>query len=215
MKFEDNLKKRRRLAKISQEKLAEEMQVSRQTVSKWENGESYPSTKHIFMLSEILNCDIDHLVKKEPTDDTTLNKKTPHKKEKPAYKRYFYVTIGAVSALFIILFSFGLILNYRTDNDARINDLKIAVFDKMIDGSLNNVVNDFAIDGFIKPKIVGYGVTKKSGMFFIKYSLVDRNSNGPCSAIVYFYKEKDNYVYKCQYLGDANYLPDGDYYKIG
>lgn len=39
MRFKDSLKRRRILAKFSQEKLAEEMAVSRQTVSKWENGE--------------------------------------------------------------------------------------------------------------------------------------------------------------------------------
>lgn len=38
MKFGDNLKKLRKMKKLSQEDLAEKMRVSRQSVSKWETG---------------------------------------------------------------------------------------------------------------------------------------------------------------------------------
>ena len=38
MKFGDNLKHLRKLKKLSQEALAEKMNVSRQSVSKWETG---------------------------------------------------------------------------------------------------------------------------------------------------------------------------------
>ncbi len=38
MKFGDNLRNLRKLKKLSQEDLAEKMNVSRQSVSKWETG---------------------------------------------------------------------------------------------------------------------------------------------------------------------------------
>ena len=38
MKFGDNLKKLRKVKKLSQEELAEKIGVSRQSVSKWETG---------------------------------------------------------------------------------------------------------------------------------------------------------------------------------
>lgn len=38
MKFGDNLKKLRKTKKLSQEDLAEKLNVSRQSVSKWETG---------------------------------------------------------------------------------------------------------------------------------------------------------------------------------
>lgn len=41
MKFGDNLRKLRKSKKLSQEELAEKMQVSRQSVSKWETGLSF------------------------------------------------------------------------------------------------------------------------------------------------------------------------------
>lgn len=40
MNFGENLKKLRKSKKLSQEELAEKMQVSRQSVSKWETGVS-------------------------------------------------------------------------------------------------------------------------------------------------------------------------------
>lgn len=61
-KFRHNLGKLRTDAGISQEKLAEKMSVARQTVSKWENGETYPSTGHILKLSETLGCNVGDLV---------------------------------------------------------------------------------------------------------------------------------------------------------
>ena len=47
MKFGENLYNLRKATKMSQEKLAEKMNVIRQSVSKWENGESYPEMEKI------------------------------------------------------------------------------------------------------------------------------------------------------------------------
>lgn len=63
-----NLGKLRTSAGISQEKLAEKMSVARQTISKWENGETYPSTEHILKLSDVLGCNIGDLVGEEKTE---------------------------------------------------------------------------------------------------------------------------------------------------
>ena len=50
MKFGDNLKLIRKSRKISQEELAEKLGVSRQSLSKWETGENYPSMQNIMCL---------------------------------------------------------------------------------------------------------------------------------------------------------------------
>ena len=47
MKFGENLYYLRRSAKMSQENLAEKVGVSRQSVSKWEQGEAYPEMDNI------------------------------------------------------------------------------------------------------------------------------------------------------------------------
>ena len=46
---------------ISQFQLAQSLGVSRQAVSKWENGQSSPDTIHLIQLSDILSTDIEYL----------------------------------------------------------------------------------------------------------------------------------------------------------
>ena len=54
MSFKENLIYFRKSNKLSQEKLAEQVGVSRQSVSKWETGEAYPETPNIGSLCP--NC---------------------------------------------------------------------------------------------------------------------------------------------------------------
>lgn len=48
---------------ISQEALAELLEVSRQTVSKWENGQVRPSAENLARLSQVLGVPVDALLK--------------------------------------------------------------------------------------------------------------------------------------------------------
>ena len=62
MKFGENLKSLRKSYKITQEQLAEKVNVSRQSVSKWENGESYPEMNNILELCKIFHCKVTDLI---------------------------------------------------------------------------------------------------------------------------------------------------------
>ena len=73
MKFGENLYNLRKSAKMSQEKLAEKMNVSRQSISKWENGEAYPEMKNILSLCDIFHCKINDLVHSNLTDINSLD----------------------------------------------------------------------------------------------------------------------------------------------
>lgn len=68
MKFGENLYNLRKAAKMSQEKLAEKMEVTRQSVSKWENGESYPEMEKIMKLCTVFHCKINDLVHENMVD---------------------------------------------------------------------------------------------------------------------------------------------------
>ncbi|MBR2640021.1 MAG: helix-turn-helix transcriptional regulator [Oscillospiraceae bacterium] len=46
---------------ISQEKLAEMLDVTRQAVTKWENGKSNPDTENLIRIAEIFGCSLDEL----------------------------------------------------------------------------------------------------------------------------------------------------------
>lgn len=84
MEIGTRLKKARMEAKFTQEELAEKIQVTRQTISSWENQRSYPDISSIVQLSEIYNISLDILLKedkkvvenlKEATDITGETKK--------------------------------------------------------------------------------------------------------------------------------------------
>ena len=74
MKFGDNLKSLRKRKKISQEDLAELVNVSRQSISKWETGEAYPTMNNILELCKIFNCKINDLVHTNMSDISSLDK---------------------------------------------------------------------------------------------------------------------------------------------
>ena len=72
MKIGTNLQYLRRLhGNMTQEKLAERMNVSRQTVSKWENGEAVPDVDKLLELSRLFSCTLDALLKEDmsPKED--------------------------------------------------------------------------------------------------------------------------------------------------
>lgn len=72
MNFGENLQKLRKEKNISQEQLAEELQVSRQTVGKWENGVTYPETECLIQISNFFGVSIDILLKGTVTDSKTM-----------------------------------------------------------------------------------------------------------------------------------------------
>lgn len=69
--FGEKLSKQRKQKNITQEELAELLQVSRQAISKWENGIAYPETDKLIRMSEIFNCSLDYLLKDTPEEPPT------------------------------------------------------------------------------------------------------------------------------------------------
>lgn len=60
--FQDNLISLRKMNKLTQEELAEKLDVSRQTLSKWETGESVPDIDKCKKLAEVFGVSLDDLV---------------------------------------------------------------------------------------------------------------------------------------------------------
>lgn len=75
MGFSENLQNLRKIKNMSQEQLAEKLDVSRQAVSKWESGNAYPETDKLLAITEIFDCNLDTLVKGKISEDTTGEKK--------------------------------------------------------------------------------------------------------------------------------------------
>lgn len=74
MRFCDKLPKLRKENNLSQEQLADRLGVSRQAVSKWEQGLSYPDMEKILELCSILNCTLDKLLDDGVVGEVNSNK---------------------------------------------------------------------------------------------------------------------------------------------
>ena len=63
MELNIQIKKYRTDMKLSQEELAEKVYVTRQTISNWENGKSYPDIHSLLLLGSVFNVSLDQLIK--------------------------------------------------------------------------------------------------------------------------------------------------------
>lgn len=79
MKFGENLKKLRTGKKLSQEALAEKVNVSRQSVSKWETGDAYPEMNNLLELCKIFHCKMNDLVNDSIMDVDLLDEEVKKK----------------------------------------------------------------------------------------------------------------------------------------
>ena len=80
MFFASNLQKLRKRENMSQEALAEKLDVTRQSVSKWESGASYPEMDKLISICKIFNVDMDTLVNGDvdidsPDKEASINTK--------------------------------------------------------------------------------------------------------------------------------------------
>lgn len=106
MEISSKLKEARTRSKMTQEKVAEELQVSRQTISNWENGRSYPDIISVISLSDLYGITLDELLKgdsnmikylEESTNVVSSNKKL-----------IFAVVLNCITLVLFIFFN-GLI----------------------------------------------------------------------------------------------------------
>lgn len=62
MIISSNIKKYREAQHLTQEELAKQMNISRQSISKWERGDTLPSIENLIYLSELLELSLDELI---------------------------------------------------------------------------------------------------------------------------------------------------------
>ena len=102
MNIREQLRKKRNENNITQEQLAEMIFVSRQTISNWENGKSYPDIKSLILLCDIYNISLDELVR----GDVKLMQKEISKSQ--------FLGIAGMILVSLILYLIGLAIMART-----------------------------------------------------------------------------------------------------
>lgn len=81
MKLEEKLVSLRKAKGFTQMKVAEELDVSRQAVSRWESGYALPSTEKLKVLSELYEVSIDYLLNEENENSDWSVKETGEKRK--------------------------------------------------------------------------------------------------------------------------------------
>lgn len=97
MELGKQIKKFRNELSLSQDVLAERIYVSRQTISNWENGKSYPDVNSLVLLSEVFDTSIDNLIK----GDVETMKEQVKNEDKMEFEK--------LSRIFTVLFIFAII----------------------------------------------------------------------------------------------------------
>lgn len=73
MTLGEKIQQLRKASGISQEQLAEQLDVSRQSVSKWELNDAIPDVRRIVMISELFSVSTDELLKKKNDYETNID----------------------------------------------------------------------------------------------------------------------------------------------
>ena len=139
MNFSENLRRLRKAKDIKQEALAEAMNVSRQTVSKWENGTAMPDFKKLNALAEYFgvtmdellgfsndknnNDNIDDYTKEYINELITLENMQSSKKIKELYKNLKTCAVIFCVALAVIFFMIS-IYNQIDNLKSQINNVQ-------------------------------------------------------------------------------------------
>lgn len=140
MNFSENLRRLRKAKDIKQEALAEAMNVSRQTVSKWENGTAMPDFKKLNALAEYFgvtmdellgfsndknnNDNIDDYTKEYINELITLENMQSSKKIKELYKNLKTCAVIFCVALAVIIFFMISIYNQIDNLKSQINNVQ-------------------------------------------------------------------------------------------
>lgn len=110
MSFGTNIGYLRKKKGMTQEEFAERMYVSRQTVSRWETDSVYPDVETVIKLCEVLECDMETLVRGDASIEKMLDELAPSletDQEKNSKKVRFRVDItllnAAISAIVAVL----------------------------------------------------------------------------------------------------------------
>lgn len=123
MKFNEKLVMLRKQNNLSQEQLAEQLNVARQTVSKWELGETTPEMDKLIKMSEIFKISLDELMKEETQGETVNDPNNTNSQKLAGMTIKILKGIGIffiIVIMYIILIVAGLVAFNRTGNDSKV-----------------------------------------------------------------------------------------------
>lgn len=113
--FAKKLTQLRKQKKLTQQKLAEKLNVSKQSVYKWENGLNNPDTHNLKLISDFFEIKIDDLINDKKLEEIN-NEVIPliTKKEKQKLKKYFdFLPLFGLISTILAAILFLIIWDYK------------------------------------------------------------------------------------------------------
>lgn len=107
MKFQYELQRLRKQAGMSQEELGERLGVSRQTISKWENGTSYPDMLNLMAISSFFSVSVDSLVTDASAPQQPASEERVLKNEQAGRFHYEYKSKRTVCGMPLVHVNIG------------------------------------------------------------------------------------------------------------
>ena len=174
MKFYEKLVILRKKALLSQEALAEKLDVTRQTVSKWELGQTKPDMDKLSAMSKLFDIDINILTNDEvsldgiKSDDARVKKEEekmkPEKKERK-FILYIMIIIFVASSVTLI-YRVGLSLKDKFDAIKEESNKHINKVNQQIQDAQNKIKEEQAqeeIDDFNRDFEIWVGTETENG----------------------------------------------------
>ena len=151
MKFGDKLSILRKKEGLSQEELGDKLGVTRQTVSKWELGQSKPDTDKLMEISKLFNVDFNILADDEVSlEDKTTNENanidtTISENSDEIRPRKWLLVVLIVVAIIIVIFLLNGYVNNRKTAAEKMEDEVSSFFD-IFTNVINKVKEDTDFD---------------------------------------------------------------------
>ncbi len=103
--LDKRLKDAREAKGLSQNYVAEHLNITRQAISKWENGKSMPDLENLIILSTLYEISLDELLGKTPSPEETHEPQSSsaNTPSSPIQEALFLAVIASISCLFPII----------------------------------------------------------------------------------------------------------------
>ena len=121
MKFNEKLIMLRKQHNLSQEQVAEKLGVARQTISKWELGETTPEMDKLIIMSELYNITLDELIKEENEGKVVNDPNNTNSQKLAGMTIKILKGIGIFILIVAILYVFLMIIGFVAFNKVETN----------------------------------------------------------------------------------------------
>lgn len=161
MNFNEKLIELRKKGGLSQEELGYKLNVSRQTISKWELGQTTPEMDKLIELSKVFNITVDELINNSKTINTSIPKTenrpvspNNNKVKKEKHTKVIIITFLLIILMLIVLKICALIpafsiFNKVYDQANKTTNMQNDILGKIVESfENNNLSNSTGVDGF-------------------------------------------------------------------